>query len=278
MNTISIFAQPPYLLRNLRRVSSIIRGEQIAAYIPNARLNPPNGYENDVCIYVKPNVKPEQDFTFEGHPYLDIVDGFALYHLLNKHPDVPVIVVSEYDVKTMSKYVKNKIILIPHHHCNFERIGRRNTGNAVKNVGMIGSEEAFAYIPDAIRHGLADRGIQLVTHSIMYPRTIVTKFYSQMDVMMVWSPYNAPDKPGLYNPFKIVNAAAFGLPTVALDKPTFHEMEGCYIPVQTPEEFLTQLDALRTSITLYNDMSNLCLEKSEKYHIEHIIKLYQQLK
>ena len=259
----------------MHRVSSIIRGEQIAAYVQNARLNPASGYENDVCIYVKPHIKRDQDFNFEGHPYLDMVDGYELRHILLKHPEVPAIVVSDMDAETMSKLVKNKIVLIPHHHINFERARFERDG--IKRVGFIGSPPALSYIPDEIRHGLANRNIELVEHSLMIPRTLVTKFYSQMDVMLVWSPYNAPDKPGFYNPFKIVNASAFGIPTIALDKPAFAEMKGCYIPIQTPEEFFTELDALRTSKTLYNDISRVCLQKSEKYHIENIAKLYQQL-
>ncbi len=272
---ISFFAQPPYMLRHLQRVSTIIRGEQIAAYMQNARLNPTSGYENDVCIYVKPNVKPDQDFKFEGIPYLDMVDGFELRHLLNKYPEVPAIVFSDHAAETMPKYIPNKIIVIPHQHINFERIQRQRDN--VRKVGVIGSVDAFKFIPNEIRQGLASRRIELVEHSIMFPRTTVTKFYSQMDVMLVWRPYTHASQPGLYNPFKIVNASAFGVPTIALDEPAFKEMEGCYIPVNTPEEFLTQLDALRSSSTLYSDMAKVCLQKSEKYHIENISKLYQKL-
>jgi len=273
MTNISIFAQPPYVLRHLQRVSTIIRGEQIAAYMQNARLNPPSDYENDVCIYVKPNVKPDQDFNFEGHPYLDILDGFDLRHLLRKHPDV--IVFSDLDVQTLAKYVKNKIILIPHHHVNFERVKRER--DTVIKVGIIGSYGAFPWIPDEIRAGIADRNMELVEHSTFYPRMTVVDFYKKMDVIMVWRPYMRSNKPGLVNPFKIVNAAAFGVPTIALDEPAFQEMDGCYIPVNTPEEFLVQLDALRTSPTLYSDLAKTCILKSERYHISNIAKLYQEL-
>ena len=42
---ISFFAKPPFEAKgHMMRVSSIIRGEQIAAYMQNARLNPPSGY------------------------------------------------------------------------------------------------------------------------------------------------------------------------------------------------------------------------------------------
>lgn len=250
----------------------------MAAFMQNARLNPTSGYENDVCIYVKPNVKPDADFKFEGHPYLDILDGFNLIHLLRKHEDVPVIVFSELDVQTLAQYVKNKIFLIPHHHINFERAKRER--ESVTKVGVIGSESAFTHIPAEIKKGLADRKIELVEHSIFYPRMSVVHFYKNIDVQIVWRPYNDySTKPYrlLANPFKIVNTSAFGVPTIALDEPPFAEMEGCYIPVKTPEEFLTQLDALRTSKTLYNDMAEVCLQKAERYHIENIAKLYNAL-
>jgi hypothetical protein len=160
MNKISIFAQPPYELRHLQRVSTIIRGEQIAAYMQNARLNPTKGYENDICIYVKPHVKHGSDFNFEGRAYLDILDGYDLWRLLKKRPEIPVIVFSELDVETMGSLVKNKIVLIPHHHVNFERIKRDRRD--IKKIGVIGSYGAFQFIPQEIRKGLEKRGHRII--------------------------------------------------------------------------------------------------------------------
>lgn len=263
------------MLRHLHRVSSILRGEQMAAYMLNARLNPESGYENDVTIYVKPHIKQGQDYEFIGHAYLDLVDGFGLIDVLERNPWLPAIVFSDMDVETVSKLVKNRIVCIPHQHLNFERQKRERQG--VRKVGVIGSEGAFKYIPEEIRRGLANRGIELVEHQIMFPRTLVVKFYMQVDVILVWSPYNAPDVPGLYNPFKIVNASSFGVPTIALDKPAFHEMDGCYFPVQNEDEFFEKIDALRSDQQLYDAMSKVCLEKSERYHISNIAKLYTDL-
>lgn len=272
---ISFFAKPPYQLRHLQRVSSILRGEQMAAHMQNARLNPTSGYQDDICVYVKPHIKRGEDYNFEGHPYLDLVDGFGLIHTLNKYPEIPGIVFSDMDIETVSGLTKNKLVCIPHQHVNFERAQREREG--VVNIGIIGSPAAFSFIPNEIRHGIANRKMKLIEHSVMYPRMSVVKFYQSIDVQIVWRPYHLPYKPGLYNPFKIVNTSAFGVPTIALDEPAFAEMKGCYIPVKTPEEFLVELDALRTSKTLYNDISKMCLQKSERYHIENIAKLYQVL-
>ena len=78
---ISFFAKPPFLnvspnvpyvfdgkpikRGHLLRVSSLIRGNQMAEYL-GGKLNPTEGYENDVCIYVKPHVPRGMDFKFEG--------------------------------------------------------------------------------------------------------------------------------------------------------------------------------------------------------------------
>src|SRR6267142_3781020 len=82
---------------HLQRVSSIIRGEQIAEAI-GARFNPKSWYQEDTCIYVKPRVQNGDDFVFEGKKnYVDIVDGHNLGQVLLKHPDVGCIVCSRTD-------------------------------------------------------------------------------------------------------------------------------------------------------------------------------------
>ncbi len=276
---ISFFAKQPFRIgsdRHLARVSSIVRANQIAQYI-GAKLNPTEGYENDVCIYIKPHVKPGNDFNFEGKkPYLDIGDAPALYHLTRKHPEVPVIAASDMDYETLQRELPNRIVKIPQQHCNFERI-KRDRKQSITTAGFIGSMYAIQYFPANLKEDLAKRGMEFIGFSKFSTRQDVIDFYLKIDVQFLWSPYNAPDKPGLYNPLKLENAAAFGIPTIALDKPVFHELTGCYIPVTTYEQFLQQLDLLRTSETLYDDISNVCLEKSEKYHIEHIAKLYREL-
>lgn len=271
MKNISIFAKPPYVIRHLQRVSSIIRGEQMAAYMLNARLNPASGYENDVCIYVKPHVPVNEDFKFEGDAYLDILDGYGLVPVLQKHPEVPVIVFSDLDVETLSRVVKNKIICIPHHHVNFDRIKRER--NKVKKVGIIGTEFAFQQVPNEIKEGLAKRNMQYLEYSTFYPRQSVVDWYRQIDLCLVWRPYQKH----LSNPFKIVNAGSFGVPSICLDEPAFKEVEGCYMPVNSLEEFFKTLDEVRTMPEMYQHYADKCLEKMEEYHIENIAKKYQAL-
>lgn len=271
--SISIFAKPPFWMKHLQRVSSVIRGEQIAAHMGNCRLNPTSGYEDDVCIYVKPHIKPGNDYKFEKKSYIDIHDAPELISTLNKYPDVGCISISDHATEILKPLIKNKLVTIPHHHMNFERTVRDR--NTITRVGVTGSQGAFQFIPEAIRKGLADRKIELVEWSTFYPRTYVCKFHFSLDIHLVWRPY----KKHLSSPLKIVNASSFGIPTIALtaNEPSFYEVDGCYIGVKTPEEWLEKLDELIAKPKLYNNISTTCLNKAEEYHIDNIAKLYQNL-
>lgn len=256
---------------HMQRVSSIIRADQIAEKI-GAKLNPRSGHENDVCIYVKPYVKADWDFKFEGKKaYLDIIDGHNLGQLALKHPEVGVIVCSQADYEVMSKELTNKIVLIPQHHCNFERVKRTRT--EVRRVGVIGEAKAFPFLPEGLEKELAKRSMELVTFSKFFSRQDIIDFYLSIDLQIVWRPY----KKILSNPLKIVNAASFGIPTIALDEPAFGEVVGCYAPINTFNEFLRNLDWIKDNSIIYSTYSENCLKKSEEYHIDRIIELYQKL-
>lgn len=287
---ISIFAKPTFININpheafkdrtkpipdgrghLMRVSSMIRGDQIAERI-GAKLNPESGYENDVCIYVKPHLKKDSmDFEFEGRKaYLDIVDGHNLGQLLEKHPDVGLIVCSQVDRETMSQVVPNEITVIPQHHCNYDRL--RRARSEIMKVGVIGTSGAFPLLPKKLKPELEKRGLELVEYSRFFSRQDVIDFYMDIDVQIIWRPY----KKLLSNPLKMVNACSFGVPTIALDEKAFHELSGYYMPVSDLKGFLGYLDALKSTSGMYEDYSNRCYIKSEDYHIETIANLYKKL-
>lgn len=269
-------AKPPFIMKHLQRVSSIVRGEQIAAYMGNARLNPPLSEINDkdVNIYVKPHIRGGNEFDFLPNSYIDIQDGWELVSILERHPEVGVIAYSDYEKAVLEdiKTLHNKIVLIPHHHLNFEKT-RRNR-DTIKKVGITGSGKAFSQIPEEIKEGLKKRGIRLEYYDNFYPRMAVAKFHESMDIHMHW---RRSKKRRLSCPFKIINAASFGVPTIALDEPSFYEAKGAYIGVKTAQEWLECLDWLIANPDIYNQMAKDCIELSEKYHISEIAKLYEKL-
>lgn len=255
---------------HLLRVSSIIRGDQISEYL-QAGVNPDFVYYTDVCIYVKPHVKAHEDFQFKGKAYLDIIDGWGLIPLAEKHPEVPVIVISQKDKETLEMVLKNKIILIPQHHVNFEREVRHK--DALTNVGVVGTEKSFKFLPEGLEEGLAQRGMKLVKLSHFETRNTVQEFYKNLFVQIVWRPYRRR----MGNPLKIVNAASFGVPTIALEEEYFKELDTYYFPVHNLEEFLFQLDYLKNAKINYSWFSKELVRKANQYHISEIAKLYQQL-
>lgn len=257
----------------LMRVSSMIRADQIADQI-GAKLNPTSGYENDTCVYVKPMVRKGDDFVFEGKKnYIDMIDGHNLAEVARRHTDVGVITCSQADCELMSRELPdNEVIMIPQHHCNFDRITR--TRNEVKVVGCIGTRGAFPMLPPTLREELSKRGMELIEFSKFYSRQDIIDFYMKIDVQIVWRPY----KKILSNPLKLVNAASFGIPTIALDEKAFKELEGHYIPVSDFNGFLMRLDELRSDPEMYQYYSEKCVHIAEKkYHIEKVGELYKKL-
>jgi hypothetical protein len=101
----------------------------------------------------------------------------------------------------------------------------------------------------------------------------VCAFYKRIDVQVVWRNY--PKK--LANPLKLVNAAAFGVPTVALAEPYFEEMGDCYLSVKSLDGLLARLEELRAWPSLYEQFAARCLARAEDYHIDRVAELYKEL-
>jgi len=255
----------------LMRISSLIRCTQIAEHI-GARVNPESGYEDDVCIYVKPG------YMFNDHPgfnsdnvYIDVVDDRRSIYVLKDHPNFTGIACSKKDQAFLQSCLKNKIIFIPQHHCNFERVTREI--NEIHNVGMVGSVNQMSHFPETLKFDLASRKINLFNFTSMYSRQDVVNFYNTIDLQIVWRPYPK----WLSNPLKIINAASFGIPTIALREPGFAEVEGFYFPAEKPDDFLQYLDDLINSHPLRQQYSDLCIDLAENYHIDKISNLYREL-
>lgn len=255
---------------HLQRVSSMIRGDQIAEYL-GARLNPAVWVAGEVCIFVKPHVKADEPFFFAENSYVDIIDGWGLIPLLEKHPEVGVIACSKKDYEILKTVLPNKVVLIPQHHCNFERV--KKEPQKIKTVGIIGTEDAFEFIPEELEAGLKKREIQLLKYSKFFSREDIVEFYKKIDVQIVWRPYRMR----LSNPLKLVNAASFGIPTIAYDEVALEELGDAYMPVKSVDSFFTALDVLDSDMHLYERYRKKLIMLSELYHIDNIARLYKQL-
>ena len=264
--------------------SGYIRGYQMAQYL-RGKDNPTEGYEDDLCIYVK-IIPPEV------HPkwvYCDVDDSPFQGEFLKTHPEFGVIAISE----TARDYLKNllkrdDIYFIPHQHCNFER--RLRPEREVKTVGIIGTRSSFQYPAEDFRKKLADIGMELKyeedywntykSNKNQEMRLNVADFYLSMDIQVVFRPQAYYRLLAPYaNPNKMGNSASMGIPTVAYpEKSYIREFGGCFLPANTIEEMVEWIKELKTNETLYKDIAKKNLERSEFYHVDNIAKLYQSLK
>lgn len=250
-------------------ITSRVRGAQTAEYI-GAKMNPKNGFKDDVCIWVK-SQPPENCPRFS---YVDIMEDHRLVPWLAAHPKVGIIAVSKHIKEYLeNKLTRNDIQLIPHNHCNYERELRSRTD--VKTVGFIGFPQySFRHPLDDIRKRLAKVGLDFVQKTTFNHRNGVNWFYKNVDIQIVWR----PDADKFLNPLKLSNAGSFGIPTVAYPEESFvSEYDGCFIPATSIDELIIKVKELKDNPDLYRTLAKKVLTRAENYHIEHIAKLYKKL-
>lgn len=203
---ISIFAKPPYFLGDngketewlLQRVSSRIRGEEIAEYL-GAKLN---GERSEVNIYVKGC----RTGDVQDGDYVDVLDDIWIFDWLKDRPKVKVIAMSLSHQDWLRSKLTNEIVYIPHHHMNFDRVIKTGKGMVTGYVGAPQKVKADIYLTN------------------FKTRQDIIDFYKKIDIQVIGE---APDVP-YYHPTKIINAMSFGIPTVAPKIMGYKEVEGFY--------------------------------------------------
>ncbi len=273
--SLTFFAKKQYFhagRNHLMRGSSMIRGEQIAEYL-GAKLNPTSGYENDICIYVKPACKKDgsPSIKFNERSYVDMIDNVSYIEWLRLYPELSGIVASKYAYDFIKKMrLRNKIVFIPQQHCNFENF--RRDRKTITTVGIIGVPRAFEHPIDEVRKKLEEIGLKLLTNFDFQTRDDVVNFYKNIDIQIVWSKrYRL-----LKNPLKIINAASFCVPTVGYPHKGYREVEGYYIRTSTIDQLIEEVAKLKDQNMYENATKNL-LEMASKYDISKIAEMYRQL-
>ena len=273
---ISIFAKHTYYLDDLdnpgklflRRLTSRVRGEEIANYL-GAKLNPPSGYENDVCIYVKFG---RFDRVKDGD-YVDLLDDLYAIEQLKTRPKVKAIAMSTPHLEYVRGILKNNITYIPHHHVNFERVRRRR--KRIINCGYVGSASGYdIQLNRKIGRRLAELGLNFMPLFHYATREDIINFYKKIDLQIIGS-FKLLNIP-YYHQTKIVNAMSFGIPTIASQRLGYRDVEGFYIPVNNMDELVEAAKMLKDPAQ-YNLWPEKIIAESEKYHIGEIAKLYKQL-
>lgn len=251
----------------LKRISSIVRGEQIANYL-GAKLNPKE--RDGVAIYVKPL---RLDNIRDGD-YVDVLDDSSvhvklgsIYQRLKELKKVNVLAMTTEHKKWLESHLPNKIVHIPHQHMNFERI--RRTRREVITAGYIGTYVGrHEHLCKELETLLPLKFIYLFS----YPtREDIIRFYQSIDIQVIPMFGHLTNVP-YYHEKKIVDAMSFGIPTISEERLGYKDIDDYYIKVKDRNDILTEIVKLQSGW----DAERL-INKAEDYHISKIAKLYERL-
>lgn len=255
------------------RLSSRTRGEEIAEYL-GATYTLDGAYDNGG---VRIHLKPRTLRRVKDGDYVDIIDdAHNLIPRLKARPKVKVIAYNEPYYDFLKKELANEVILIPHPHINFEN--KKRVKNKKIIGGMIGKSAPISYeIFNPIKEALARAGIEFKDWFTHETRQDALSFYDQTDFQVIWYHDMPSDHNRFYRyPGKIINAASFGIPTIAQRILGHQEMEGYYIPAETYDDIVREALKLQDN-KYYNKRSKNLIKKAKEYHISRIAEMYKQL-
>ena len=253
-----------------KAVSAEIRGRQIASRI-NGKMNPIDGYENDICIYVK-CIPPN---NFPDNTFVDIVDSKTLVNWVQRRPRANAIAISKTAQNYLFRKLNRNIHFIPEHHCNFENVKRTNT--EVKTVGYMGCRTGSKF-PEDMAKQFAEIGLAFLYTREYKTRQDVIDFYKTIDIQVMDRYVRHKAIVNLKNPLKLANAGSFGIPSVAYPELNFiEEFSGCFIESKTISEMVKQCKLLKEDKVFYQETAEKAFTRAQNYHIDKIIPLYKEL-
>jgi len=256
--------------------SSLVRGLQIVEYMRSqnrdVELNPASGFDENICIYVKGfNYLPGK------YSYLDIVDSghraliaHNLITLTERTRDYLLVVTEGKNIRVVRQQ-----------HCNFEREKREE--REVTTVGFVGAQGSLQIDGREFAKLLLERGLEFIYEDNCMTRDDVVNLYKKIDIQVAYRPSldNLHPHRSLSwykDSLKIYNAGSFGIPTVAYPDPCFvYDFKDYFVEARTMEEMADGCAELKNNTSLYKEMSEKILLKSEEYHISNIINDYYAL-
>jgi hypothetical protein len=262
---------------NGRWASSTIRGEQVAEKL-GARF----GYDLRDCdnvVFVKcmDNKVPLKMFK---NVYLDLVDSDGFLPLLQANPEIKVIVTSSMGGRYVSARIQNRVVVIPEHHCNFERSFR--TRKEVTTVGYVGSASCLDLSVIVLKEEFAKIGLDFVwlfVDGVDITRKDICDFYKKIDIQLSFRLprllENMP--PELKNCLKLTNAGSFGIPTIGYPELCWDEFGCGFVAAGNVNDLTTVALALKDKKDFYNTVASQAFEKAQAYHIDEIATLYEEI-
>lgn len=255
------------------RLSGETRGAQPAAYL-DAKLNPRVRRPEEVCIFVKGH---RMELARDGD-YIDFSDAATsmLVPWLLTHPRVHVIAHSQYAYEYLRPMFPNRMVCIPQQHINWEN-ALPTKKNEPLVAGYIGRPSHISVeIQNEIRETLKDVGMEFKVAFTWGTREDAIRFYQSIDILVLGGYGKLDANLWQITPTKMINAAAFGVPSIAFMRIGYREFEGYYTQFQTMDDLLYEVERLRVE-SYYQAYSARILARSWVYHISIIAELYRSL-
>jgi len=260
--------------------SGEIRGRQIAK-----RLDVP--YDVDVTpdstvVAVKVKIlDAEKTLDYVNSLWIDVIDGYGLIEELLIHPRLNAIAIGPMSSQFIGKRVRNKIVVIPEHNCNFEGY-TRNFDKEVKVVGAMHHPGNFDLDVKAVTKALASIGLEFRAVDTFKTRDDVVNFYKEIDIQLCfrfWRGIGQKEPPELKNPLKLENAGSFKIPTVAFPEPCFIEEfgESTFKHVFDVEDIVEACKILKSNKRYYQEYAERAWQRAQDFHIDKISPLYLEL-
>ena len=246
-NMVSIFAEKNFL-------GSIVRGKQIADYL-GWKYRPAE--RDGMCVFLKPK---SLDKVKDGD-WVDVSDGEYVMDLLKTRPGINVIAHSLYSYNFL-KELPNKLVWISQQHLNWDRTTKEV--EEIKVCGYIGGpSEQTRKQYDKIGKSLIDAGFEFLPCFDFTTRESCVEFYKKIDCLVIGESLQNPYK----TPTKIINAASFGIPSVAFPLKSYEEWID-YTPCLSDDKIVETVNSLQFH-------PNELIEKAEFYHISNVAKRYE---
>lgn len=260
--------------------SGEIRGRQIAGAIGGV-VDPETVHPDDVLVCIKSHPS-DALVEYVRRVYVDVDDNSGLMPYLSEHPEVVPIAASVVGQQYINEHAgRDDTIVIPPHHCNFERAMRvQKSPPTIQTAGFIGYEENLHLDCVKLTEALAAIGIKFVTKFDAATREDVCEFYHSIDIQITFRKPDAKVNPApeLRDVTKLINAGSFGIPTVATPEPTYvDEFNGCFLPVESLYDVVQQCKRLLSDGWLYHHLSVAALDRAEQYHISHVAPVFANL-
>jgi hypothetical protein len=262
--------------------SEFTRGYQIAEAL-GCKLNSSVKDYDETVIAVKTLFNPavQKDLRNFTNLYMDFIDDINLIPLARNYSTTKIIVLTEAMRDFIAQHVKNELVLIPEHSCNFERFVR-DPDKDVKTVGYVGSPQCFNLDFAEVKEALASAGLDfkyLLCEDEKVTRLDVVNFYKTIDIQITFRLPDEEVRPQIYrNPLKLFNAGSFGIPSVSFPEMAYMMCAGTvFLEATNLYSLVDKCYQLKEDKGLYAFYADRVYEWSRQFDIANIAKLYAAL-